>query len=493
MDKEFYFRPSIPYTNSSVSRVCVLSHLIHLAPSHLYIMVSSESETDWSDHSAVGSYADRIRRNDKSLTKVGYWESDFVEILDALKNNTVVKEVSFQNTDTLLQVNHEAFVKLSEVMRCNTSVESLIIGLTRGLLRERLFATMATSGGWSSIQELVLDSGVVGDDDIEPLSLREAEHISSFILQSENLLTLRLEMAGDETAPIVEALSRTKVQSLQIVFHETFSLLNGGRQLAAAFERCTCITELQLNFPAYNHGVEMEFFQILFIESIPKMMGLKHFELQIRRHVDRQFFNMLGQSIGEHQGEIEELRLRCYSISVNSSSIIGLAPALRRLKVIRLDGYTPLNPQQMGELSAIVGACDSLEEFGYNLHRLSGGMSAEYFKAICQLLSRFPSLKRVTQDRRYAGDVLVNLREESRFVAFLRMVQTSKTIEHVPPFQCRNAEDEAAIKHHCCNNMMHNRFELIRKKGLLAATVPSNAWPLILKEFTDMPDVLYYC
>jgi predicted Rossmann fold nucleotide-binding protein DprA/Smf involved in DNA uptake len=39
------------------------------------------------------------------------------------------------------------------------------------------------------------------------------------------------------------------------------------------------------------------------------------------------------------------------------------------------------------------------------------------------------------------------------------------------------------------NNMIHNR---IHENGLLAATVPSSAWPLILKEFSDMPDVLYY-
>ena len=68
----------------------------------------------------------------------------------------------------------------------------------------------------------------------------------------------------------------------------------------------------------------------------------------------------------------------------------------------------------------------------------------------------------------------------------------SKTIEQVPPFQCRNAEDEAAIKHHCHHNKIRNRFEIIRKKGLLGATVPSSAWPLILNEFSDMPDVIYY-
>ena len=37
--------------------------------------------------------------------------------------------------------------------------------------------------------------------------------------------------------------------------------------------------------------------------------------------------------------------------------------------------------------------------------------------------------------------------------------------------------------------MIHNR---IHEKGLLAAKVPDSAWPLILKEFSDMPDVLYY-
>jgi hypothetical protein len=40
--------------------------------------------------------------------------------------------------------------------------------------------------------------------------------------------------------------------------------------------------------------------------------------------------------------------------------------------------------------------------------------------------------------------------------------------------------------------MMHNQIELIRKKGFLAATVPSSAWLLILNEFSDMSDVLYY-
>ena len=37
--------------------------------------------------------------------------------------------------------------------------------------------------------------------------------------------------------------------------------------------------------------------------------------------------------------------------------------------------------------------------------------------------------------------------------------------------------------------MIHNQ---IRENGLLAAKVPSSAWPLMLKEFSDMPDVLYY-
>ena len=41
--------------------------------------------------------------------------------------------------------------------------------------------------------------------------------------------------------------------------------------------------------------------------------------------------------------------------------------------------------------------------------------------------------------------------------------------------------------------MMHNQIELIRKKGLLAAKVPtSSVWPLIFKDFSDMSDVLYY-
>ena len=87
-----------------------------------------------------------------------------------------------------------------------------------------------------------------------------------------------------------------------------------------------------------------------------------------------------------------------------------------------------------------------------------------------------------------------NLHEDGRFTACLEMLKTSNTIEQVLPFldRYRNAEEEAAIQQHCCNNMMHNRITLVRQKGLLAANVPNCAWPLILKEFSDMPEVLYY-
>ena len=428
--------------------------------------------------------ADRIRRNDKSLTFVEIYDfyCDVVEILDALKNNTVVKEITF-NTETLRPENQEAQVKMFEVMQCNKSVASLNILLDR---QNQVFAVMATSG-WSSIQELVLR------DPFCFMSLREAEDVSNFILQSENLRTLSLCAVGVETTTIMEALSRTKVQSLKISFYSPFSLQNGGRQLATALERCACITELRLEIRSYNDQVD--FFQILLLESIPKMMGLKKLELDINSRCDQQFYDMVGHCIGGHQGELEELRLICSSSSsVNSSSIVGLAPALKRLKVIRLDGfYAPLTLQEMGKLSDVAAGCGALEEFGYNLVRLSQEMSTEAFKAICQFVSKFPSLKQVTQqDQSYAGDVLVDLCEESRFVAFLEMVKTSKTIEQVPLFRCRNAEEEAAVKHHCRNNSMHNQIELIRENGLLAATVSSSAWPLILKEFSDMPDVLYY-
>ena len=449
----------------------------------------SESESDWSETSAVvESDADRIRRNDKSLTEVEIhdFEGDAVEVLDALKNNTVVKNAYFRTVGSV-QLKQEALDKLSGLMKCNKSVEILRISLERGLLREGFFAAMATSGGWSSIQQLVFDSNF-GYGKAEPLPLREAEHISSFILQSENLRTLWLVMAGDETAPIVNILSRTKVQSLKLLFDgETFSLQNGGRQLATALERCTCITELKLHFPYHINEVELELIQILLVESIPMMLGLKKFELAIHlldQHVDQGFFDMVGQCIRGHKGEIEELRLRCCTSSfVNSSLIVGLAPALRRLRVIKFHG-AGLSSQQIGELLGIVGDCDALEEFSYNLVTPRGGMPTENFNSICQVLSKFPSLKRVTKERRPRE---VDSCEE--LTAFLGMVKTSKTIEQVPSFRCGNAEEEAAIKYHCLNNMIHSR---IHEEGLLAANVPNSVWPLILKEFSDMPDALYY-
>ena len=219
------------------------------------------------------------------------------------------------------------------------------------------------------------------------------------------------------------------------------------------------------------------------------MLGLKRLELELDRRFDQQFFDMVGQCIRLHQGEIEELRLVLNFSSVGSS-IVGLAPALRRLKVIWFDGFAALTLLELCGVSGIVADCDALEEFGYmQLFRWPRGMSTDEFKSICQLLSKFPSLMRVSHGHQIH---VVDLREESRFTAFLEMVKTSKTIEQVPTIRCSNAKEAAAIKQHCRSNKMYNRFELIREKGLLAAKVPCSAWPLILKKFSDMPDVLYY-
>jgi hypothetical protein len=251
--------------------------------------------------SSSGSVSDRIRRNDKSLTYVALREGDDpVEILDALKTTTVVKKVAIFSQ---AQMNEEAYVKLLEVMKCNKSVESLTISLGRSLLRERLFAVIATSGGWSSIHELVIS------DDPRHMSLRVSEDISNFVLQTENLRTLKLDMAGDQTAAIIEILSLngTKVQTLNIDISQISSMTNGGRRLAAALERCTCITELRLALTVLDDP--MEFFQMLFIKSIPKMLGLKKIKLAIFRQHDQGFFDMVGGCIGGHQGGIEELTL----------------------------------------------------------------------------------------------------------------------------------------------------------------------------------------
>ena len=198
------------------------SSSICLPPSHLLTISSRES------------CVDRIRQNDESLTEVAIFDqdrSDAIEnlaILDALKNNTSVKWFHF------VQLNKEELVKLSEVMKCNKSVVTLSISLERGMLGERLFATMATSDGWSSIQTLYL--AYDRDDDIEHQSYMDAEHISNFIIQSENLRTLHFIMDGDDAVPIVDTFSRTntKVQSLEILFGNTFSA--GGRRLATALE-----------------------------------------------------------------------------------------------------------------------------------------------------------------------------------------------------------------------------------------------------------------
>ena len=450
-------------------------HLFHLnlplPPSHLLTMSSSERVVD------------RLRRNDESLTQLAIFDRErivsveMLAILDALKNNTMVKKVKFGH------LNEEELVKLSEVMQCNTSVKTLLIlflrsSVPRGLLRERLFETMATTGGWSSIQELDLMCNCFDrHDDIEPLSITDAENIASFIIQSDNLRSLTLVMAGDDAAPIVETLSRTNVKTLSLDCSSNFSAETGGRRLATALEGCACITKLHFRFSFYNHQVEMESLQIFFLKSIPKMLGLKMLVLGINDHVYQQgFFDIVGRCIEGHPGVIEQLVLDMEHAPVNLS-IVGLEPALRRLKVIHFC-RAALTSQQTGELSEVAADCKTLEEFGFVQPE-----SSDDFEAICQVCSRLPSLKRVHP---HCDE---DVREEGRFTAVLEMVKTSKTIEQIPAVGCRNAEEVAALEYHCRNNMMHNR---IREKGLLAAKVPSSAWPLILKEFSDMPDVLYY-
>ena len=195
------------------------------------------------------------------------------------------------------------------------------------------------------------------------------------------------------------------------------------------------------------------------------MLGLKKLELDLNRDYDQGFFDMVGRCIGGHQGDIEELILVFYDYPQNSS-IVGLAPALRRLKVIRFDGDVSPTSQQIGELSEGAADCETLEEFSFSE---SEYMHTDAFKAICQLCSRFPSLKRVAHDH---GE---DMREDGRFTACLEMLKISETIEQVLPFRerCCNPKDEAAIQHHCHNNMMHNRIKLICQKGLLAAKVPN--------------------
>ena len=121
--------------------------------------------------------------------------------------------------------------------------------------------------------------------------MSEAEHLSSFINQCENLRSLSLERTGDELVPIVEALAHTKVQILHILFGNIFSLQNRGSQLATALERCTCITKLRLELHSYDDH-QVEFFQILFVESIPKMLELKKFDLYVIQHSDQKLFDI---------------------------------------------------------------------------------------------------------------------------------------------------------------------------------------------------------
>jgi hypothetical protein len=138
---------------------------------------------------------------------------------------------------------------------------------------------------------------------------------------------------------------------------------------------------------------------------------------------------MVGRCIGGHQGGIEELTLTFLFYSVNIMSIVGLAPALRRLKVIRFHGAA-LTSQQIDELSEVAADCEALEEFGSSQYE-----SIDDFQAIsCQFCSRFPSLKRVFLNHKPVTDLIdyeERRREPGRLTALVEMVKTSKTIEQI--------------------------------------------------------------
>jgi hypothetical protein len=105
-------------------------------------MSSSESDDIESD-------ADRICRNDNRITQVDIddWH-DAIEILDALENNTVVKNIEISNIDYLLPEHQEALVKLSEVMKCNKAAESLIIHLPGGEMHKERIQLFGPSKSW---------------------------------------------------------------------------------------------------------------------------------------------------------------------------------------------------------------------------------------------------------------------------------------------------------------------------------------------------------
>ena len=131
------------------------------------------------------------------------------------------------------------------------------------------------------------------------------------------------------------------------------------------------------------------------------------------------------------------------TVPPNPSRIVrfaGLAPALRRLKEIGFLG-ADLTLQQIGELWEGAPDCTSLEKFSFGKSK-----SIDVFKAICQLCSRFPSLKWV--DTLYPNDMY----QMGRFTAVLEMLKTSKTIERVTTGRFYGAEEESAIKYHCHKN-----------------------------------------
>jgi hypothetical protein len=219
---------------------------------------------------------------------------------------------------------------------------------------------------------------------------------------------------------------------------------------------------------------------IKILDALQQNTVVKYVMLQLPPLTEEMFEKL--SEVMDYNRTVDDLAVflgDCNTAPVNLS-LTGLVPILRKLKKIRFSA-ADLNLQQIGELCEGATDCKSLEKFGY-----ARAVSLDVFKAICQLCSRFPSLKWV--DTLYPNDMY----QMGRFTAVLEMLKTSKTIERVRTGRFYGAEEESAIKYHCHKNMLHNRFALVRQKGLLTAKLPNSAWPMILKKFSDVPDVLYY-
>lgn len=272
---------------------------------------------------------------------------------------------------------------------------------------------------------------------------------------------------------------------LQVTALRTRHSLRRQRQFASSLE-CSRIETLHLH--KTNLRTKLRKIPYQYLEILLPMLNLKRLKLFILEHADddEEFYHVVGAFVAAQPGTLEHLTLWLTPPS-RPSSLAGLVPAMLRLTRFEITCNTSWDAV-LHDLSDLVGDCDSVQNFFCHMKNCNTP-----FPAICQLASRFPSLKRVQFLRATRASFVEHVMQEVAS-AILDMVNTSKSIEVVDGWPFCNETQKTAIRAKCCTNRSQNFWKFCRDNGVLTNRMPTSVWPLILHKYSAevKPDIIFY-